>query len=52
MTDQLAPQFTRVYGNPRVRIPHMEALAENGARFDYALPQPTHRYAHLPAPAP
>jgi len=36
MADQLAPQFTGVYGNPLVRTPHMEALAGNGTRFDYA----------------
>lgn len=36
MADQLAPQFTGTYGHPLVKTPHMDALAERGARFDWA----------------
>ncbi|MBC6406580.1 MAG: choline-sulfatase [Rhodobacteraceae bacterium] len=36
MADQLAPQFTSVYGHPLARTPHMQALAARGMRFDAA----------------
>ncbi len=36
MADQLAPQFTGAYGHPVVQTPHIDALAEKGARFDSA----------------
>ncbi|MGI9621348.1 MAG: choline-sulfatase [Acidimicrobiales bacterium] len=36
MADQLAPHFTGTYGHPLVRTPHIDALAERGARFDAA----------------
>ena len=36
MADQLAPQFTSVYGHPLVQTPHMQALADRGTRFDAA----------------
>lgn len=36
MADQLAPQFTGTYGHPLVKTPHMDALAQSGARFDAA----------------
>lgn len=34
MADQLAPHFTSTYGHPVVSTPHLDALAERGARFD------------------
>ena len=45
MADQLAPHFTGTYGHPVVRTPHLDALAERGARFDAA-------YCHSPLCAP
>ena len=36
MADQLAPQFVGAYGHPLVKTPHIDALAERGARFDAA----------------
>ncbi len=36
MADQLAPHFTSTYGHPVVQTPHLDALAEHGARFDAA----------------
>lgn len=36
MADQLAPHFTGTYGHPVVKTPHMDRLAERGARFDAA----------------
>lgn len=34
MADQLAPHYTATYGNPRVKTPNMNRLAERGCRFD------------------
>lgn len=34
MADQMAPHFTSTYGHPVVKTPHLDALAERGARFD------------------
>ncbi|MEM7284882.1 MAG: choline-sulfatase [Actinomycetota bacterium] len=45
MADQLAPHFTATYGHPVVSTPHLDALAERGARFDAA-------YCHSPLCAP
>ena len=45
MADQLAPHFTGAYGHPLVKTPHLDALAERGARFDAA-------YCHSPLCAP
>ncbi|NND76414.1 MAG: choline-sulfatase [Ilumatobacter sp.] len=45
MADQLAPHFTGTYGHPIVQTPHLDALAERGARFDAA-------YCHSPLCAP
>ncbi len=45
MADQLAPHFTSTYGHPVVSTPHLDALAERGARFDAA-------YCHSPLCAP
>ena len=45
MADQLAPHFTGTYGHPLVATPHLDALAERGARFDAA-------YCHSPLCAP
>ena len=45
MADQLAPHFTGTYGHPLVKTPHLDALAEKGARFDSA-------YCHSPLCAP
>jgi choline-sulfatase len=45
MADQLAPHFTGTYGHPLVSTPHLDALAERGARFDAA-------YCHSPLCAP
>lgn len=45
MADQLAPHATGTYGHHLVRTPHMDALAERGARFDAA-------YASSPLCAP
>ena len=36
MADQLAPHFTGAYGHPVVKTPHIDALAQRGARFDAA----------------
>ena len=36
MADQLAPHFVGAYGHPVVKTPHIDALAERGARFDAA----------------
>jgi choline-sulfatase len=36
MADQLIPQLTGAYGHPVVQTPHMNRLAEGGARFDAA----------------
>lgn len=36
MADQLAPQFTGAYGHAVVKTPHLDALAEQGMRFDNA----------------
>ncbi len=45
MADQLAPQFTGAYGHPLVKTPHMDALAQEGMRFDAA-------YCNAPLCAP
>lgn len=45
MADQLAPHFTGTYGHSLVKTPHLDALAERGARFDAA-------YCHSPLCAP
>ncbi len=45
MADQLAPHFTATYGHPVVSTPHLDALAERGARFDAF-------YCHSPLCAP
>ena len=45
MADQLAPHFTGTYGHPLVKTPHLDALAERGARFDAT-------YCHSPLCAP
>ena len=45
MADQLAPQFIGAYGHPLVKTPHIDALAERGARFDAA-------YCNAPLCAP
>ena len=45
MADQLAPHFTSTYGHPVVSTPHLDALAERGARFDAF-------YSHSPLCAP
>ncbi len=45
MADQLAPHFTGTYGHPVVQTPHLDALAERGARFDAT-------YCHSPLCAP
>ena len=45
MADQLAPHFTGTYGHPVVATPHLDALAQRGARFDAA-------YCHSPLCAP
>ncbi len=45
MADQLAPHFTSTYGHPVVSTPHLDALAERGARFDAM-------YCHSPLCAP
>ncbi len=45
MADQLAPHFTSTYGHPVVSTPHLDALAERGARFDAT-------YCHSPLCAP
>ncbi len=34
MADQLAPHFTATYGHPVVKTPHLDDLAQRGARFD------------------
>ncbi len=34
MADQLAPHFTSTYGHAVVSTPHLDSLAERGARFD------------------
>ena len=36
MADQLAPHFTGAYGHAVVKTPHLDALAQRGARFDAA----------------
>ena len=36
MADQLAPQFTAAYDHPLVKTPHLQYLADRGARFDAA----------------
>ncbi len=45
MADQLAPHFTSTYGHPVVATPHLDSLAERGARFDAM-------YCHSPLCAP
>ncbi|MCP5030837.1 MAG: choline-sulfatase [Actinomycetia bacterium] len=45
MADQLAPHFTSTYGHPVVSTPHLDSLAERGARFDAT-------YCHSPLCAP
>ena len=45
MADQLAPHFTSTYGHPVVKTPHLDTLAERGARFDAT-------YCHSPLCAP
>jgi len=45
MADQLAPHFTSTYGHPLVSTPHLDSLAERGARFDAF-------YCHSPLCAP
>lgn len=45
MADQLAPQFTGVYGHPLVKTPNIDALAARGAKFNAA-------YCNAPLCAP
>ncbi len=45
MADQLAPQFCGAYDHPIVKTPHMDSLAQRGARFDAA-------YCNAPLCAP
>ncbi len=45
MADQLAPQFCGAYGHPVVKTPHMDGLAQRGARFNAA-------YCNAPLCAP
>lgn len=45
MADQLAPHFLGAYGHPVVETPHIDALADHGARFDAA-------YCNAPLCAP
>lgn len=45
MADQLAPHFCGAYGHPLVKTPNMNALADEGMRFDAA-------YCNVPLCAP
>lgn len=45
MADQLGAKYTGTYGHPKVKTPQLDALAENGIRFDAA-------YTNCPISAP
>jgi len=41
MTDALRATSLGLYGNPDVRTPHLERMAQEGLTFDWLLPNPS-----------